>query len=121
MRIENRLSTPPGAYPVVECFHIAGCALAIGMTALVDFRLPGFGLLGQSPAQITRAFRWWTPGGLVISVFSGLLIFSTDPDMYYLNWSFALLCPALRGDNRRPARGHQDCQKFHEIHSFFRR
>jgi Family of unknown function (DUF6644) len=88
MLIENPLSTSPSAYPVLECFHIAGFALAIGMTALVDFRLLGFGLLGQSAAQIMRAFQWWTLGGLVIGVFSGLLIFSTDPDMYYLNWSF---------------------------------
>lgn len=90
MLVENPLSTSPSAYPVLECFHIAGFALAIGMTALVDFRLLGFDLLGQSPAQITRAFQWWTLGGLIIAVFSGLLIFSTDPDMYYLNWAFLL-------------------------------
>lgn len=90
MLLENPLSTSPSAYPVLECFHIAGFALAIGMTALVDFRLLGFRLLDQSPAQIDRAFQWWTFGGLLIAVFSGLLIFSTDPDMYYLNRSFLL-------------------------------
>ncbi|MFZ0337092.1 MAG: DUF6644 family protein [Terracidiphilus sp.] len=75
---------------MLECFHIAGFALAIGMTALVDFRLLGFDVLKQSPAQIATAFEWWTLGGLIIAVFSGLLIFSTDPDMYYRNWSFLL-------------------------------
>jgi hypothetical protein len=88
MLVDNPLSTSPSAYPVLECFHIAGFALAIGMTALVDFRLLGFDVLGQSAAQIMRAFQLWTLGGLVTAVFSGLLIFSTDPDMYYLNWSF---------------------------------
>jgi hypothetical protein len=95
MLIENPLSTSPSAYPVLECFHIAGFALAIGLTALVDFRLLGFGLLGQSAEQIMRAFQWWTLGGLVIAVFSGLLIFSTDPDMYYLNWSFLVKMATL--------------------------
>ncbi len=90
MLIENPLSTSPSAYPVLECFHIAGFVLAIGMTALVDFRLLGFGLLSQSPAQITRAFDSWILSGLIVAVFSGLLIFSTDPDMYYLNRSFLL-------------------------------
>lgn len=95
MLIENPLSTSPSAYPVLECFHIAGFALAIGMTALVDFRLLGFGLPDQSAAQIERAFQWWTFGGLVTTVFSGLLIFSTDPDMYYLNPSFLLKMAVL--------------------------
>ncbi len=112
MLIENPLSTSPSAYPVLECFHIAGFALAIGTTALVDFRLLGFGLLGQSPAQIARAFQWWTLGSLIIAVFSGLLIFSTDPDMYYLNWSFlckmAVLALAILFNytvHRRPVYG----------------
>jgi hypothetical protein len=95
MFIENPLSTSPNAFAVLECFHIAGFALAIGMTALADFRLLGFGVLKQSPAQIARAFEWWTPGGLIIAIFSGLLIFSTDPDMYYRNWSFLLKMAAL--------------------------
>ncbi|MGB6945056.1 MAG: DUF6644 family protein [Bryobacteraceae bacterium] len=90
MFIQNPFSTSPNAYAVLECFHIAGFALAIGMTALVDFRLLGFDVLKQSPAQIATAFEWWTLGGLIIAVFSGLLIFSTDPDMYYRNWSFLL-------------------------------
>ena len=58
-------NTSPNAFAVLECFHIAGFALAIGMIALVDFRLLGFGLLKQSPAQIARAFEWWTLGGLI--------------------------------------------------------
>jgi len=95
MLIENPLSTSPSAYPVLECFHIAGFALAIGMTALVDFRLLGFDLLGLSSAHIARAFQWWTLGGLMTAVFSGFLIFSTDPDMYYLNWSFRLKMAVL--------------------------
>ena len=95
MAIENPLSTSPLAFPVLECFHIAGFALAIGMTALVDLRLLGIGLYKQSPAHIARAFEWWSLGGLVVAVFSGLLLFSTDPDMYYLNWSFLIKMACL--------------------------
>jgi hypothetical protein len=95
MSIANPLDTSPNAFEVLECFHIAGFALAIGMTALVDFRLLGFSLLKQSPAQIARAFEWWTIAGLLDAIFSGLLIFSTDPDMYSRNWSFLLKMAAL--------------------------
>jgi hypothetical protein len=95
MFIENPLNTWPNAFAVLECFHIAGFALAIGMIALVDFSLLGFLMLKQSAVQIARTFEWWTLGGLIVAVFSGLLIFSTDPDMYYLNRSFLLKMAAL--------------------------
>lgn len=95
MAIENPLSTSPLAFPVLECFHIAGFALAIGMSTLVDLRLLGLGLNKQSPSQIARAFEWWTLAGLVVAVFSGLLLFSTDPDMYYLNRSFLIKLACL--------------------------
>jgi len=93
--IENPFSTSPSLFPILECLHIAGFALSIGLTALVDFRLLGFGLLKQTPAEIARAFDWWILGGLIVAVFSGLLIFSTDPDMYYLNWSFLIKMACL--------------------------
>jgi hypothetical protein len=95
MLIENPLSTSPSSFLVLECFHIAGFALSIGMTALVDFRLLGLGLQKQTPAQIAQAFDWWMLGGLIVAVFSGLLLFSTDPDMYYLNWSFLIKMACL--------------------------
>ncbi|HTC37200.1 MAG TPA: DUF6644 family protein [Bryobacteraceae bacterium] len=95
MWIENPLSTSPAAFPILECIHIAGFALSIGMTALVDFRLLGFGLQKQTPAEIARAFDWWMLGGLIVALFSGLLLFSTDPDMYYLNWSFLIKMTCL--------------------------
>jgi hypothetical protein len=95
MIIENPLGISANGFAVLECFHIAGFALAIGTTALIDFRLLGFGLLKESPAGIARSFDLWTIGGLIVAVFSGLLIFSTDPDMYYLNWSFLLKMAGL--------------------------
>ncbi len=83
--------------PVLECFHIAGFALAIGMTALIDFRLLGFGLRDETPAEIAASGLSWMLGGLVVAVFSGMLIFSTDPDMYTGNWIFGakMVCLVL--------------------------
>lgn len=88
--MENPLGITATTYALLECLHIAGFALAIGMTAILDFRLLGFGLRKQSPAQIACAFEWWTVAGLVVAIFSGFFIFTTDPDMYYLNKSFLI-------------------------------
>lgn len=76
------------AFPILECIHIAAFALSIGMTALVDFRLLGLGLRDETPAEIAASGLWWVLVGLLVAIFSGMLIFSTDPDMYYMNWIF---------------------------------
>ena len=88
--ITNPLNSSALAFPILECFHIVGFAFSIGTIAVVDFSLLGIGLRGQSPAQLSRDTWLWTLGGLVVMLFSGLMLFSSDPDMYYLNWAFLI-------------------------------
>jgi hypothetical protein len=88
--IENPLNSSPLAFPILECFHIVGFAFSVGTIALVDFRLLGWGMRRESPAQIARETFFWTLGGLVVMVLTGLMLFSSDPDMYYLNYAFDL-------------------------------
>ena len=54
----------------------------------MDFRLLGIGLRHQSSAQLTKDTGLWTIVSLSIAIFAGLLLFTTDPDKYYLNISF---------------------------------
>ena len=86
--VTNPLNSSALVFPVLECMHIAGWALTVGTIALVDFRLLGFGLRKQSAAEIARELAPWTLIGLVVILLSGPLLFSSDPDMYYLNHSF---------------------------------
>ncbi len=88
MFIENPLNSSELTFPVLECFHIVGFIVAIGSVALVDFRLLGLCLRHQTPGQLTNDTNLWTIIGLTVSVFAGLLLFSTDPDKYYLNSPF---------------------------------
>jgi len=88
MLIENPLNSSEWSFPILECFHIVGFAVAIGTVAIVDFRLLDMGLRRQTPRQLTKDTGVLTIISLVIAVFSGLLIFSTDPDKYYLNLAF---------------------------------
>lgn len=90
MMIENPLNASALSFPVLECFHIVGFALSIGTIAIVDFRLLGWGMRRETPAQLARDTFFWTLGGLVLMLFSGLLLFSSDPDSYYLNVAFDL-------------------------------
>jgi len=90
MLIQNPLNSSEYSFPILECFHIVGFALSIGPIAIVDFALLGIGMRRQTPAQLAKDTWLWTLGGLVLMLFSGLLLFSSDPDMYYLNWAFLI-------------------------------
>lgn len=82
-------------FPALEVFHILGFALLIGSVALVDFRMLGVGLIRHQPAEISKTMFPWMHLGLAFILFSGPLMYATDPDMYYLNWSFVLKMVAL--------------------------
>jgi len=84
---ENPLNESALAFPILECFHILGFAMTLGTIALVDFRLLGFGLR-QNAGELAKAAAPWTLFGLIMVLVSGPMLFSSDPDMYYLNFSF---------------------------------
>jgi hypothetical protein len=83
------------AFPILECFHIVGFAIAIGSVALVDFRLLGFGLRKQNAADLVKDTRMWILISLSTAIFAGLMLYSTDPDKYYLNPIFIAKIVAL--------------------------
>jgi hypothetical protein len=90
MMIENPLNASALSFPILECFHIVGFALSVGTIAIVDFRLLGWGMRRETPAELTKDTFFWTLGGLILMVVTGLLLFSSDPDNYYLNLAFDL-------------------------------
>jgi hypothetical protein len=76
-------------FPTAECFHISAFALSIGTIVMVDLRMMGMGLMRYSAARMVRETELWTLLGLLIVVFSGLVLFASQPRIYYPN-------PALR-------------------------
>lgn len=95
LAISNPLNESELAFPILECIHIIGFALSIGTIAIVDFRLLGIGMKRQSPSELLKDTSTWTLVGIVIMLFSGLMLFSSDPDMYYLNWAFLIKMACL--------------------------
>ncbi len=90
MFITNPLNSSELVFPILECFHIVGFAISIGTIAIVDFSLLGVAGTRESPAELAKDTWLWTLSGLVLMLFSGLLLFSSDPDSYYLNWAFLI-------------------------------
>lgn len=86
----NPLNTNEWAFPVAECVHIVGFALALGTVAIVDLRLLGLGMRNQTSAQLVKDTMPWTLIGLAIVLISGPVIFSSDPFLYVYNPAFQI-------------------------------
>ena len=84
-------------FPAAECVHIVSLALAVGTIALVDFSLLGIGLPRRTTPQLVRSTELWTLSGLLFIIFSGSLLFASDPDQYYLShdFQFKMVCLVL--------------------------
>ena len=93
----NPLNASEFIFPTLEVFHIVGFAMCVGTIALVDFRLLGVGMNHQKVAEVAQDAAPWTLAGLALILLSGPLMFSSDPDMYYLNPAFQvkMACFAL--------------------------
>lgn len=90
MLIVNPLNESSLVFPILEYAHILGFTCGVGAIALVDFRLLGVGLTQRSTQQLWKDTMPWSLGGLSLVIFSGLLLFSVNPDVYYLNYTFLL-------------------------------
>ena len=84
----NPLNASALIFPVLECLHIFGFAMCIGTIAMVDLRMLGVTMNRQRIPEVSRDLAPWTIAGLALILLSGPLMFSSDPDMYYLNPSF---------------------------------
>ena len=91
----NPLNNNEWSFPLFECIHIATFAMAIGTIALVDVRLLGLALRNRKPAELLKSTSLWTLIGLIITITTGLVIFTTDPQAYFNNPSFRFKCIAL--------------------------
>ena len=88
MLIANPLNESSFAFPVLESVHIFGIICGVGTAALMNLRLLGVGMGKSSPARLWKETMLLTLGGLALAVFSGLLLFSIDPELYYANQAF---------------------------------
>jgi hypothetical protein len=88
MFVENPLNSSELIFPTLEVCHILGFTVTLGTIALLDFRVLGLAMRRQKIPDLARDLAPWTLAGLVTLLLSGPMMFSSDPNMYYLNRSF---------------------------------
>src|SRR5579862_4830949 len=78
------------AYPIVMTTHLSGMALFGGMILMVDMRLLGLALKGQSVTSIVEGLRPWKRVGFLLTATCGFLLFGSEAEKYYPNPYFRL-------------------------------
>ena len=86
----DALNDTEWAFPLAECIHIGGFAIGVGSIALVDFRMLNLGLRQETPARILRYTELWTVFALIFVLFSGAMLFLSQPGIYRVNLVFPI-------------------------------
>jgi hypothetical protein len=75
-------------FPVLEAIHLLGLCLLGGALLVVDLRMLGVGLTSQRIAALARDARPWLVAGIVVMIFTGVLLFLSEAIKCYYNQSF---------------------------------
>ena len=88
-------------YPLVESAHVLSLCLFLGLLALLDLRLLGFGLRGVPVSEIAGRLLPIALAGFALMVISGGLLFYSGPLRAYNNIFFRvkMVMIALAGLN----------------------
>jgi hypothetical protein len=86
-------------FPVIESFHLVSFAVLGGTVLLVDLRLLGIAFRTQPVAHLAREAYPWLRLSLAVALFSGSLLFLSEPMKLYYNDPFwvkiTCLLPAI--------------------------
>jgi hypothetical protein len=88
--IADTINNTEWAFPLAECIHIGGFAVGIGSIALVDFRMLNLGLRHETAGRILRYTEPWTLIALAFVLFSGLMLFLSQTEIYLTNLIFPI-------------------------------
>ncbi|MGH9349728.1 MAG: DUF6644 family protein [Vicinamibacterales bacterium] len=75
-------------FPAIESVHLLALAMIGGALVVVDLRLAGLGLRGQSVRQIARDAQPWLVGSLVMMIATGVPLFLSESIKCYYNQAF---------------------------------
>lgn len=93
------LSNVPGFPPIVQTVHLLSIAAIMGSVVLIDLKVLGLALPGQTTGELVRRLMPWTWAALPLLALSGLVFIFAQPHRYFDNpifqLKFTMLVPAL--------------------------
>ena len=82
-------------FPAIEAVHLLGLAMLGGAILVVDLRMLGVGITGQSIAGVARSAQRWLVVSIVVLLATGIPLFLSEAVKCYYNPSFWVKMSAL--------------------------
>jgi len=82
-------------YPVIESIHVLSLCVFAGLLLLWDLRLLGVTLPKIAVSEVWARLIPWITLGAALMVFSGILLFASDPVRFYGNVFFRIKAVGL--------------------------
>jgi hypothetical protein len=86
--VAQAISSSTWAFAVIESMHLLALSVIGGAVIIVDLRLLGLGLRGQSLAQVARDAQPWFVGSLIVMLVTGVALFLSEPVKCYYSTPF---------------------------------
>jgi hypothetical protein len=87
-RLGEAIRDSSWVFAFIEVFHLLGLTLLLGSVVIVNARLLGLGLTGETPAQVADDAMPWMLVGLGVMVTSGACLFVSEALKCYNNPPF---------------------------------
>jgi len=83
------------AFPAMLTIHLLGLVLFVGMRLAIDLRMTGWAFGGVAASQLVGRAAPWSLVGAIVTVLSGLALYSTDTARMGANPLFQIKLAAL--------------------------
>ena len=88
-------------FPIIESVHVISFTLVVGTIAIIDLRLLGLASVQRSFQRMSSDILKWTWAAFAVTAATGLIMFTTNAQIYYHNPFFRtkMLLLVLAGIN----------------------
>ena len=83
------------AFPAAAAFHLLGIVLFVGMRLVLDLRVIGWAFRGTAASEVITRIAPWSLAGAVVTVVSGMALYSADAARMAENAVFQFKVAAL--------------------------
>jgi hypothetical protein len=88
--LSKAISTSTWMFAVTESIHLLALSVIGGAVLIVDLKLLGYGIRTQTLREVAHDAQKWFLGSWTVMIFTGALLFWSEPQKLYYSTPFAV-------------------------------